>query len=102
MSDKSHHMFRTLLLAVCASLTLGGMAFAQTSKPVHFDIPAEDLGTALNQVARQSQHEIVFNADVTRGKRGPALNGDYTEQQALDLILAGSGLRARTTATGSV
>jgi iron complex outermembrane receptor protein len=103
MVRKSRTTFRTLVLAGCASLALCGAALAQdANKTIHFDIPAEDLGTALNQVAQQSQQEIVFNADLARGKRAPDLRGDFTPHQALERLLAGTGLVARTRSDGSI
>jgi iron complex outermembrane receptor protein len=105
MTQRLRTTFRALALAGCASLALTGAAMAQAAaaaKPVHFNIPAEDLGAALNQLAQQSQMEIAFKADVARGKRSEALAGDYTPQQALERLLRGTGLRARTTTSGSV
>ena len=105
MAQRLRTTFRALALAGCASLALTGAAMAQAAsaaKPVHFNIPAEDLGAALNQLAEQSQMEIVFKAEATRGKRAEALAGDFTPRQALDRLLRGTGLRARTTANGSV
>ena len=92
----------TLLYAGCASFSFSASALAQGARPIHFEVPAQDLSQALNEVAQQSGREIAFDANLTRGKRGPAIKGDYTPQAALDLLLAGSGLHVRTTATGSI
>ncbi len=102
MARESGMTFRTLMLAACASMILGGTAFAQPAKTFHFDIPAEDLSVALNQVAQQSGREIVFNADLARGRRAASLQGDFTPEEALERLIAGTGLSVRTTAGGAL
>ena len=92
---------RVLLLAGSAGLALGTAASAQGAKRVHYDLPASDLGTALNQVARQGRQEIVFDSALVRGKRAAPLVGDYTPAEALDRVLAGSGLAVRQNASGA-
>lgn len=57
-----------------------------------FDIPAQDLGSALREFARISGRQVVFDAATARGKRSPALRGTYTAEAALNLLLANSGL----------
>jgi len=102
MTRKSRIAIRSFMLAGCASLALGGAAFAQNGRPVHFDIPAEDLGDALNQAAQQGQQEIVFDAALARGKHAPAVRGDMTLSQVLDALLKDTGLTYRFAATGPI
>ncbi len=102
MTRKSRIAIRSFMLAGCASLALGGAAFAQNGRPVHFDIPAEDLGDALNQAAQQGQQEIVFDAALARGKHAPAVQGDMTLSQVLDALLKDTGLTYRFAATGPI
>jgi TonB-dependent receptor len=87
---------KTTLIAACAALAIvQSVVQAQSAQQVHFDIIADDLGTALTQVARQSNREIYFSADLTRGKRAPQLQGDLTVEEALLRLLSGSGLTYR-------
>jgi hypothetical protein len=67
-----------------------------------FDIPREDLAMALNQIAQQSHIEIAYSAELTRGKISPLLKGTYTPEQALKLLLKGSGLHVRRIAGGAL
>jgi len=60
-----------------------------------FDIPAQPLSQALNQLAVRSDREILFSPALTRGKRSPALSGVFTPEAALERLLAGSGLTVR-------
>jgi iron complex outermembrane receptor protein len=65
-----------------------------------FDIPREDLALALNQIAQQSHIEISYGAELTRGKISPLFKGTYTPEQALKILLKGSGLRVRRISGG--
>jgi Secretin and TonB N terminus short domain len=67
-----------------------------------FDIPREDLALALNQIAQQSHIEIAYSAELTRGKTSPSLKGTYTPEEALKLLLKGSGLHVRRIAGGAL
>jgi len=57
-----------------------------------FDIPAQDLDSALKEFARVSGQQVVFNSRDARGKTAPALKGSYSVREALDVLLRGSGL----------
>jgi iron complex outermembrane receptor protein len=60
-----------------------------------FDIAAQPLGQALNQLALRSDREILFSTALTQGKRSRGLNGVFTAETALQRLLAGSGLTVR-------
>jgi iron complex outermembrane receptor protein len=86
--------------ALCAALLAGtaypaGMiippACAQLAS-VPFEVPAQDLATTLRALARQGGREILFADQDVRGKRSPAVHGDFTVEQAVRVALAGSGL----------
>ena len=94
---------RRLLLAACAAIALAPtMAHAQTGDRVRYNITSRDLGTALTELARQSNREIYFPADLTRGRRAPRLTGQLTVEQALDRLLQGTGLRYRINSSGAI
>lgn len=57
-------------------------------------IPAQPLGPALNELARQANLQMAFPVSQVEGKRAPAVAGQLTVRQALDLLLAGSNLLA--------
>jgi len=66
-------------------------ASAQQS-PVAFDLPADDLATALRAVARQGGREILFADEDVRGRRSRAIRGSFTVEQAVRLAIAGGDL----------
>lgn len=65
---------------------------AAAAAPVAFNIPAQPLGQALNELARQANLQMTFPAALVAGKQAPAVSGQLTVRQALDRLLATSGL----------
>lgn len=62
-----------------------------------FDIQTEEIGTALNKFAVQSDSEILFSSDIVKDKQTRGLDGEYTSEEALDKLLEGTGLKAEET-----
>jgi outer membrane receptor protein involved in Fe transport len=86
---------------VCATsgpiawLATPGRAQASAVAATRFDIPAQALSQALNQLALQSNREILFSPSLTAGRRSPSLRGAFTAEEALARLLSGSGLTVR-------
>jgi iron complex outermembrane recepter protein len=59
-----------------------------------FDIPAEDLGNALRDFAIQAKCNLSYDSASVEHLKAPAIKGDFTEPDALSLILRGTHLRA--------
>jgi iron complex outermembrane receptor protein len=87
---------RTLApIALAALLALGSAAVHSQTAPAHdVSIASQPLGQALNELARQTGLDLSFPADLVAGRTAPAVSGNLTVRQALDRLLAGSGLRA--------
>ncbi len=77
-------------------------AFAQATTIIHFNISGEDLGRSLVDIGKQSRRAIIFPADLTRGLHAPAVSGDLSVDQALEKVLAGTGLSFRQGASGAI
>lgn len=56
-------------------------------------IPAQDLGSALDDLARQAGIRLLYSPAAVRGKRAPSVVGTLRVEAALDKLLAGSGLQ---------
>ena len=97
----SKYVRRRYLAAALATALLVRSAIADTAT-FAFDIPRQDLALAVNQFAKQSHIEISYSAELTRGKISPLLRGTYTPEQALKMLLKGSGLLVRRTADGAL
>jgi len=83
-----------LALAAIAATGAAVPAMAQAQPTTTYDLPAQDLGTTLRAIGRQSRIEIIFADETVQGRRAPALRGTLTPEQAVGQALAGSGLTA--------
>ena len=91
--------------AIAVGLALGVMGPGSVSaqeRTASYDIQGQSLATALREYGRLSGVQIIFSEDLVRGLRAPALRGVYSATDALERLLAGSGLVARRTSTGAV
>lgn len=57
-----------------------------------YDLPAQGLADTLRAIARISGREILFDEAAVQVRHAPALKGRKTLEQALQMVLAGSGL----------
>ena len=71
------------------------VAQGQTGRVVAFNIPAQDLDSALTRLADQAGIRLLFTSRDLAGKRTAGLAGNYTVDQALTTVLAGSGFTWR-------
>lgn len=86
-----------LKLAATISLAFAASAGAQVAGQVEYDIDAQLLADALNEFALQSDREILFAPEAVTAQRTPGLHGNYSPEQALEMLLSGSGLTWRVT-----
>ncbi|WP_395369806.1 TonB-dependent siderophore receptor [Komagataeibacter diospyri] len=71
-------------------------ALAETTTGVKaYHIPAQALSTALTTFGQQAHRQVSADPKILNGHQSPALNGNFTEQEALTRLLAGSGLTGR-------
>lgn len=89
--------FRGVLLAAVAIGTLAPLApaYAQAQHRIEYNIAAGDLGEALKTVSRQSGKEIIFTSEAVLERPAPALQGTYSADEAVRLLLRGSDLVAQ-------
>ncbi|WP_052516712.1 TonB-dependent receptor [Brevundimonas abyssalis] len=95
---------------LCSTALALGLAFgipapaaaASQERTASYDIQNQSLGVALREFGRLSGVQIIFSEDLVRGRTAPALRGDFAASEALDRLLAGSGLVAQRTPTGAV
>lgn len=81
-----------------ATMAVGAAAEQKRS----YNLPPGDAATTLNQFAGASGQQIVFMMDKVKGERTNAVAGEYAAHDALERMLAGTGLSAaRDPATGA-
>lgn len=88
----------SLLFLIITALTVANLALAEESRPdtipVEFNIPAQFVPAALGELARQARVQLFFISDGFETVQANAVVGSYSTQQALNLLLAGTGLTA--------
>lgn len=95
-------------LCLVSSLTTSQSVYAENTAPAvkssktepnqatkFYQIPAGPLSTALTQFSAQAGIYLVGSTKAASGKTSNSLNGSYTVTEALENILAGSGLSFR-------
>ena len=90
------HRSRWLRFATHCLLTclLWPAAAAADNGRKSFDIPTGTAGETLKQFARQAGREIVFAAEAVGSVNTNAVKGEFTPKEALDQLLAETGLVA--------
>lgn len=98
------HRWRCWLAAGLLCLLLVGVpAWAQTLARLQvYQLPRQPLEQSLAQLATVSNLQILMAPQMLRGKTAPALSGRYSVAEALQQLLAGSGLSYRLTEGGVV
>ncbi|MEJ0088018.1 MAG: TonB-dependent siderophore receptor [Pseudomonadota bacterium] len=84
-----------LVLLLCAASVDAGTTPRSVATHYLLEMPAQPLAASLQQLAESSGKQIVFLSSVTEGLEAPALAGEFTVNDALQRLLAGSGLGFR-------
>lgn len=85
-----------LTRAVLGFMFLSCVAHAG-GQPVKFNLPSQSLAQSLRALASQTQTNILFDQALVRGLTARALDAELSLDQAMDLLLAGTGLTYRKT-----
>ena len=86
---------RAFQLGLLMATTQVSCAHAQAAERLQFDIPAQELKYALRTVTRRAGLELYATSSDLRGRTSPEVHGQMTVEEALDRLLAGTGLVAR-------
>lgn len=95
--------YAALLISVSSLATTAGMAqptSAEAAAEKQYSLPSQPLGESIKAIARTSGTNILAAGSTIDGRQAPALQGRYTVERALALVLQGSGLRVRSTRSG--
>lgn len=97
MKMGNSHWLGAAVSAVAVTTPVAALAQEQSYS---FDIPAQDLGSALRQFAQVSRQQVSFNGGLVRGKTSSVLKGRYPATDGLAVLLRGTGLSVRRAARG--
>ncbi|MBS7544134.1 TonB-dependent siderophore receptor [Ancylobacter oerskovii] len=88
-------MMSSALIAVPLTVTPARAQGAAVAARTNFDIPAQPLSRALIAFSHAAGLQLFFDAGLVRGKNSPGVRGSLTHAEALNQLLAGSGLAYR-------
>ena len=91
---------RRLWTRAGALLAAAGTASAAHAAPGLVDLRAGALQDALTELARENRADILYSADLVRDRGTPAIKGRLSIEQAIALLLKGSGVGYRITSDG--
>lgn len=77
------------------------MATPAAAQTKSFDVPAQSAQSAIRQLGRQADVQIIAARKVTQGKQTKAVRGNLTVEQAMAQMFEGTGLVARQTGAGT-
>jgi iron complex outermembrane recepter protein len=94
----------TVRAALCGTVTVAGMflgplAIAQVRQ---FDVPSEDAGRSIPELARQAGIQVVAPGEQLHGVITPEIKGTFDVIAALNLMLKGTGLVVSRSSDGIV
>jgi len=97
------HWSRGLLTgaALAALYAAPSSAYGQEADQT-FNLPAGPLSEALNAFISQSGRDLIYRSDQVQGISVSGVNGNLSEQEALDRLLGGSRMKVRTDASGAI
>ncbi len=95
-------MSTALYLGVFPAVLPVPQAAAQTARAHSFNIPRQPLNRALRSLADQTGIQIAYQTSIAAGTTAPAVTGTMSTEQALALMLSGSGLRYSFTNANTV
>lgn len=72
-----------------------GDGVADAAVRIHFDLPSQPLQKGLADFGGLTGHSVLVDSALTQGRTAEAVQGAFTAQEALRLLLVGTGLQAR-------
>jgi Secretin and TonB N terminus short domain/TonB C terminal len=88
-----------------AGLGVAGAAGPQqigADAPITFQIPAQPLATALQAYGQRAGVQVLYESDSAAGRQSVAVEGQFTRNQALELLLSGSNLEVHYTKSDAI
>ncbi|MGQ3297468.1 TonB-dependent siderophore receptor [Reyranella sp.] len=105
VGGRARQALQGVALALATVTVVGGEASAQSEPGIgiaqaqqrSFDIPPQPLAGALAAFGQQSGMQVSISAGLAQGVSSPGASGALTPAQALDRLLAGTGITYRVT-----
>lgn len=97
-----NHLSTIIRACIAATPVLVSPLLQAETATRSYAIPAQSLANALLQFSETSGIKVFFSSEITQGKQSKGLHGSYNTEQALQILLKGSGLNYRFTDTNTV
>ena len=91
IATQPQRLRRTLLSSALMASVLLGSSIAQAAA-VNVNIPAQSLGSALNELGKQANLQILYSPDQVQGINSRSVSGSLEPVKALETLLQGSGI----------
>ena len=88
------------IVLILSGLLAAPAVFAEST--YSFNLPEQSLADSLRAIGQQTEINILFEPDAVKNARSPALRGQYTVDEAIRLVLAGTKLEAQHTTASNV
>jgi hypothetical protein len=89
-ADRLAMVRHRLLIAVIVPLRAAEISVP--GAPMHLHIEAGDASLMLNEFSRETDIQVLFDFNLVRRLRTPAVNGTYSPTEGLKQLLKGTGL----------
>jgi iron complex outermembrane receptor protein len=94
--------FKMAVLAGSFCVSVCGTQARAQAQIYTFDIPQQSLAASLRDYANASGQQIIFTSDLVAGKGAPSLRGRYSTDEALSILLSGTGLVVERSSAGAL
>ncbi|MGC4097123.1 MAG: TonB-dependent receptor [Nitrospira sp.] len=99
-----------LIYACCSVVASAGQSFSEVpaariiaqAETLTFEIEPQELKTALTAFAEASGWQLFYTTEMAEGRRTSGLSGQYTPEDGLRRLLAGTGMDYRLTGSRTV
>lgn len=88
----------TIVMTACAWMT---NTQAEETR-IRFDVPAAPAVTGIAEFSRQANINVLGSGSIVTGVRTNPVNGTFAMAEAIEILLAGTALTARTTPSGAL
>ncbi len=88
-------MLWSALMIQSARAQDAGRTESASAEAIRFDLPAQPLAEALQAYGRVAELSVMAQTELLNGRVSAPVNGSYPVREALQRLLAGTGLQAR-------
>jgi hypothetical protein len=86
-----------LVTGICAAAGAEEGQVARSNQPMEFHIPSQPLATALQAYGQSTGIQVLYESNSAIGRTSAAVEGNFTPDAALGILLAGTDLKVRYT-----